>query len=200
MHTFFSKIRLIAMLALTGLLGAVPLQVSAQSGSCTTAACTVTSQVNFSVVIPSFMRFRLGATGATQDTVTFTVPAANVGDSGSIAGTGGDVGAGVSTVQVVANMNGNVVVSVAVSNAAGIPCATAGTCGVTLINWNEITTTTAGATTPPALDNGSTGTATFTATAGIVNEVTTWTFAYDNTTTPLSGTYSGNVVYTATAP
>lgn len=198
MYTFLAKLRLMAILALTGLLGAVPMQVSAESGSCTTASCTVTSQVNFSVVIPSFMRFRLGA-AATQDTVTFTVPAANVGDSGSIAGTGGDQGSGVSTLDVISNMNGNVVVTVAVSDASGIPCAS-GACTGTFINWNEITTGTSGATAPPALDNGSTGTATFAPTAGIVNENANWTFSYDNTTTPVSGTFSGNVVYTATAP
>lgn len=199
MYNIISKFRLMAMLALTGLLGAAPLQVSAQSGSCTTATCTVTSQVNFSVVIPGFMRFRLGATNATQDTVTFTVPAANVGDAGSIAGTGGDQGGGVSTLQVISNMNGNVVVTVAVSNASGIPC-TAGACTGTFVNWNEISTATSGATTPPALDNGSTGTATFTPTAGIVNESANWTFSYDNNTVPVSGTFSGNVIYTATAP
>ena len=122
-----------------------------------------------------------------------------MGDSSSVAGAGGDLGGGVSTLQVLANMGGNVVVTVAVSSATGIPC-TAGGCGATLINWNEITTTTRGGTTAPALDNGSTGTATFTAAGGIVNENANWTFAYDNTTVPLTGTYSGNVVYTATAP
>src|SRR6478609_6876351 len=56
----------------------------AAQGESTTAtgagALSTSARVDFSIVIPRILFLRVGSTGATIDPITFTVPAANVGN------------------------------------------------------------------------------------------------------------------------
>jgi hypothetical protein len=182
-----------------------PFTVQAESTTATGAGSLSTSaRVDFSIVIPRILFLRVGSTGATIDPITFTVPAANVGNATAQAGTGGNLGAGAVTAIVQGNA-GNATLTVssigALQNGAG------GT-----INYTEIVTTAtalAGFGTllnAPALANGTGGTVALTAAANIVNSGATWTYTYANTTVPASGTYGGvntqnsRVTYTVTAP
>ena len=74
---------------------------------------TASARVDMTIVIPQVLFVRVGtssgntATDATINTISFTVPAANIGDSTVIAGVGGDLTAGAVTVRVYGN-GGNI--------------------------------------------------------------------------------------------
>ena len=74
---------------------------------------TATARVDASIVVPQVLFLRVGtssgnaATDGTINALSFTVPAANVGDSTVIAGVGGDIGVGAVTVRAYGN-GGNV--------------------------------------------------------------------------------------------
>lgn len=179
----------------------------AASSSCTGSPTCTTGAVplDFQIIIPQFVRLRIGAAAST-DTIVFdmTLTPDLIGDSSSVAGTGGDVGAGEVNVRVMANGAGLTVnVDAATSGAgSGIDCqAASGSCvpGADFINWDEITVTPNGCTVaPPLLNNGGTGTANYPAAAPL-KESCTWIYTYDNTTVPPDGTYVGTVTYTATS-
>ncbi|MGH6624775.1 MAG: hypothetical protein ACREBN_12415, partial [Burkholderiaceae bacterium] len=65
------------------------------------------------------------------------------------------------------------------------------------IPWTQIATAITGGATHPTINGAN---ATFTATANVVNITGTWIYTYLNTVTPASGTYTGQVLYTATTP
>jgi hypothetical protein len=205
-------------IALKGLLGTaaltLPLIASAASTVTTGAgALTAAATVNFTVVIPHFLYLRVGtgsayasgtlATVATTDLITFTVPAGTVGNGTAVAGTGGDLSAGVETAAVLGN-GGNVTLTAAATGALSDGA------GDT-IPYTQITTTaaanTAGYSTlaAPALSNG-TSSEIITATGKIVQADAKWTYGYLNTASAPSGTYggtsalNGTVTYTATMP
>ena len=178
----------------------------AASSSCTGSPTCTTPDVplDFQIIIPQFVRLRIGAAAST-DTIVFdmTLTPNLIGDSSVVAGTGGDVGAGEVNVRVMANGFGLTVdVDAATSGTgSGIDCVGPGSCapGTDFINWDEITVTPTGcAVAPPALNNGGTGTANYPAAAPL-KELCTWTYTYDNTTVPFDGTYVGTVTYTATS-
>ena len=169
-------------------------------------ALTATARLDFLVVIPKILYLRVGtgsplATNATVNQLTFTVPAANVGDSTAIASTGGDLSAGAAvTARVIAN-SGTVTLTTQTPNQ--LLRAT----GTELISYSQIalavtTLTTATALTPPAMTDNATTTTTIAPTANVVNLDGTWTFTYLNPTVPAAGTYGGaanqgRVTYTA---
>ncbi|MBL0143383.1 MAG: hypothetical protein IPP91_15050 [Betaproteobacteria bacterium] len=167
---------------------------------------TVAAPVNFAITIPAFLYFQVGNVGSTN-TMTFAVPAANVGNATAVAPTGGTApaagGPGVNV--VVRGNNGQVVISTAVASALGLGTGTA-TDGY--INYNQITTTSSDAANLPApvlanaaipnvnaaLGGGAAG-------AGkVTNRAATWTYSYLNATTPSAGSYTGVATYTATMP
>jgi len=200
-----------AVLASVGASAPVLAESNLQTG---TVALTATAKVDFQVTIPKILYLRVGtgsayATGAlanvgTVDLIQFTVPAASVGNSTAVAGTGGDLTAGVVTAAVVGN-NGtitlNATASGALSNGAGDS-----------IDFSQITTaagtlTSATALPAPALTNAISANVTITpATGKVVVRDARWTFSYANTTTPAAGTYggvnvnNGRVTYTAALP
>ncbi len=197
---------LLATLFGTGL--ATPGSALAASSSCTGSPTCTTGAVplDFQIIIPQFVRLRIGAPAST-DTIVFdmTLTPDLIGDASSVAGTGGDAGPGEVNVRVMANGAGLTVdVDAATSGGgSGIDCqAASGSCvpGTDFINWDEITVTANACTvaTPPALNNGGTGTANYAAAAPL-KESCTWTYAYDNNTVPFDGTYVGTVTYTATS-
>jgi hypothetical protein len=211
------KIVLASALSLAGLL-AVPAHAESTFNAAAVSGSTATARLDFTIVIPQVLFLRVGtsagntSTTGTIDSVTFTVPGANVGDSTVIAGAGGDLTAGAVTVRVYGN-GGNITLN---SNTDG-PLTT-GVAGET-IPWSQINVTGAaiGATTSgftnaaithPAFNLGGSGGAgtatTLTATNKLVRVEGKWTYTYLNATLPAAGTYGGTVAnkgrvtYTAT--
>jgi hypothetical protein len=176
---------------------AVPLTARAESSitSLPSGTMTATARVNFSVVIPRFVFLQVGtgtllAANGTIDSIAFTPAVAVVGNSTAVAATAasGNLGNGGVTVRVIGNV-GNVTMS-----------ATAGpnlVSGSDNIPWTQIATAVTGGATHPTI-NGAT--AVYTATGNVVNVSGSWVYSYLNTVTPAAGTYTGQVLYTATTP
>ncbi|MDB5941593.1 MAG: hypothetical protein JWQ13_1159 [Ramlibacter sp.] len=196
---------------------ATPLTALAESDVNTAAGpnSTATARLDFTVVIPRVLFLQVG-TGTnltdlgTIDSLTFTVPAASLGDGTDIAGTGGDLTAGAVRVRVFGN-NGNI----------GLTATSPGalTSGTDTIPWSEILVTptaptvatsgyTAAVIAHPAIPTaaGVGAATTITATNKVVREEGIWTFKYDNTVAYAAGSYgatggtNGRLVYTATMP
>lgn len=201
----------------------LPMQSQAESSVNTAAVVgsVDSAKLNFTVVIPSVLYLAVGtnttlAANATVDSLVFTVPAANVGDSTVIAGVGGDQLAGAVTVRVFSNVGG------ATGN-VNLNSTTTGQLsnGTSTIPWTQISVagaalaaTTAGYTngaiTHPTFNNAAGGgvgaTPTLlTAVGKVVRQEGKWTFSYANTAAYPAGTYGGTAVkngivtYTATA-
>jgi hypothetical protein len=169
------------------------------------APFNINSRLNMQIVYPRFLRFRVGATGATINQVDFIVPAASVGTGTPIAGTGGETGGGsAANVEVVGNF-GQVTIT-ATNNSGGLGLGT-GVVADGRINYNQIQTASNVAQLPaPVLTNagGSTSQPTLNATL-VTQRTAVWTFNYLNTTVPSAGTFGntangGRVTYTATMP
>lgn len=175
----------------------------------TTAAFSAAARHDFIVVIPAFLFFGVGP-GATTPLVangsigaiTFTVPAANVGDSSPVAGTGGDAAASAANVRVIGN-NGQITIT-ATNDGGGNGLGT-GVPADGYIALTQISTTESNPALPaPALNNAGGTTSLPTVTGRVTNLSGTWTYSYLNTVTPAAGTYGGigrgRVTYTATMP
>ncbi len=183
---------------------AIPQVVMSDTASDTgVGALSAPVNLDFQVVIPRFLDFRVGTnTPGTIDLITFTVPAANVGDGGDIAGVGGDVGAGAVNVSVRGNA-GQVTITEA-NNSAG---AGLGNGALAFIPYTEILTGSSAGTLPaPVLSDAGGNTALPTLNGGnVTNRTAIWTYTYDNTAVYDSGTYGllangGRVTYTASIP
>ena len=196
---------------------ALPMVASAESNFQTGAAATAltaTAHVDFQVVIPKVLYLRVGtgsaypatlANGLTVDLLTFNPTAAQVGSGTAIAGTGGDLTAGVETAAIISN-SGNVTLN---ATAAGALSDGAGDS----INYSEIKTVASALTgaytllAAPVLANATSANVVLTApSTKVITADAKWTFSYANTTTPPTGTYggtvanNGRVTYTATMP
>jgi hypothetical protein len=196
---------LFVLLAAAAIAGNARAESNFQTGA---GALTATTHLDFQIVIPKMLYLRVGTgvdrtTVAAVDMITFTVPAAHVGDSSVIAGTGGDLTAGVVTARVIAN-SGTVTVTTTTPNqikdAAG-----------DLISFGQIglavaTLTSATAFTPPAMTDNTATTSTIAPTLNVVNQDAKWTFTYKNQNVVAAGTYGGvntnnsRVTYTAAIP
>jgi hypothetical protein len=188
-------------------LGAVPPARAEQPATDTVAPFSVNARLNFTVNYPAFLRFRVGTAGATVNLITFTVPAAQVGNSVAISGTGGDAGGGTAVNVEVAGNNGQVTITPTNSSGGlglGTPTAADGR-----ISYAEISTTTSVAQLPaPVLTNAGGAPVQPTLNSPLVTQRTAvWTYSYLNQTIPSAGTYGGataarggRVTYTATMP
>jgi hypothetical protein len=174
----------------------LPLTAFAES-NVTTGGGTIsaTARVNFSIVIPRFIWLQVGtgtllAANATIDTISFTPAVAVVGNGIPVAATAGsgNLGNGTVTARIIGNA-GNVTLG-----ATGPANLVSGT---NTIPWTQIAIAAAGGATHPTINGAN---ATFTAVANVVNVNGTWTYSYLNALTPASGTYTGQVLYTATTP
>lgn len=193
------------------LLAAIPMMASAESNFQTGAgSLTATARVDFQVTIPKFLYLRVGtgtdfANNPTINLVSFTVPAASVGNGTPVAASAasGDLGNGVVTARVIGN-GGNVTLSSTTLGALNDG-------GTNTISYSQISTTAAPLTSAtalaaPALADGATTNTTVTATSGVVNRDARWTYAYLNSVTPAAGSYggvnvnNGRVTYTAVTP
>ncbi|QJR13883.1 hypothetical protein DSM104440_00673 [Usitatibacter palustris] len=177
-----------------------------QPATDTTAPFSVNARLNFSMVYPRFLRFRVGTAGATVNLMTFTVAAASVGAATPVAATGGDAGGSAVNVEVVGN-NGQVTIT-PTNSSTNLGIGT-GTASDGRINYNQIATTTSLAQLPaPVLSNtGGAPVLPTLNTALVTNRTAVWTYSYLNQTIPSAGTYGGTVVarggrvtYTATMP
>jgi hypothetical protein len=168
-------------------------------------ALSAPAHIDFSIVIPRFLSFRVGTAGATIDEITFNVPAASVGNSTSVAGTGGDA-AGGSGANVAVVGNGGQITITPTNNGGGN-----GLQHSTLaefINYSQVTTSSSDAANLPAptLTNAGGAATTPVLTAGnVTNRSAVWTYGYANTSVPSAGTYGtnakgGRVTYTASMP
>lgn len=177
---------------------------TAMSGTDTASAFSVANNVNFSIVIPGFLYFRVGVDSGVANTLTFTVPAANIGNSTAVAATGGEAGPSALNVAARAN-NGLVTIATTVAAATGLGT---GTVSDGYINYNEISTSSSDAANfaAPVLANAAIPNTTVALGGGaagagkVTNRTAVWTYSYLNTTIPSAGTYSGSVTYTATTP
>ena len=178
----------------------------AASGTSTTSPASVANNLNLRIVIPSFLFFRVGTVGATVDTITFSPAAANVGNSVSQPGLGGDASAGSGSNIAVLGNNGQVVIGTTVTG-GGAGMGT-GTAADGFISYGQVTTGSSDVPNLPAPTLANAGIANVNVALGggvagagkVTNRSAVWTYGYANATFPSAGTYTGTVTYTATMP
>ncbi len=188
----------IVTFSLLAVLGFAPLAAQAESDLDTGATpLSAAARLNLRVVIPQFLFFRVGTTGATIDRITFSPTGAVVGDSSPVSGAGGDA-AGGSGASVRLTANGGQVTITETNDGGGN-----GLNGTTTdISLTEITATSddSDLDTPTLSDAGG-GTSSPTLNSGSVTDRTAvWTYSYDNTTIPEADTYDVQITYTASIP
>jgi hypothetical protein len=197
---------------------AMPLSALAESDVNTAAGpnSTAIAKLDFTVVIPRVLFLQVGtgtnmADNTAVDMLTFTVPAANLGDGTNIVPTSPTVTAGAVTVRIFGN-NGDISLT---TTSPGPMLNTAGD----QLPWSEILVTPTAAAAPaagylaaviphPPIPATATTSAasTITATNKVVRQEGVWTYAYDNTAGYAAGTYGatvankGRLTYTATLP
>jgi hypothetical protein len=181
---------------------ALPQLASAEATVANGAGTLSTSaHVDFQVVIPRVLRFRVGAAGGTVNLIDFQPSASVIGDGTNVAATAGsgDVGNGAVTVQVVSNAG-----QITISHNSNSATLTDG--GANSIPYTEILTTSSDATNLDAPTLGTAGTSSPTLSGNLTNQTATWTYSYDNSALYNSGTYGGvntnggRVTYTASSP
>jgi len=189
---------------------AITLSAMAFSSSAHAEAVTGTAgaaaHLDFTVVIPATMSFRVGALAATVSAITFQPTAAQVGTGTAVAATAtsGDLGNGKVTATVTGNKS-------QITITAGVTGALTGTIPGTTIPWTQISTASSSAANLPAPQIPVTGTSgsvsALAPVLGITNVTAQWTYTYINTVTPAAGTYggtggagNGRVTYTAAMP
>ena len=195
------------MVALGGLVLAGSPPAAAERVIDNAAPFALNARLNFQLVYPQFLRFRVGTTGATVNLLQFDVPAMQVGSGATVSATsGGDAGPSAVNVEVVGN-NGQVTIT-PTNSGAGNGIGT-GTASDGFINYNQISTVSSSPQLPaPVLSNAGGTTAQPTLSAGPVTQRTAvWTYGYLNQTIPSAGTYGGaaaalggQVTYTASMP
>ncbi len=154
---------------------------------------SASANLDFRIIIPDFLVFRLGTAGAGNvDLIDFDLVASATqpGSGGPVAATAasGDLGNGAVTVGILTNLSGNL------STTVTAPAAGMNDGGLNTIDYDDITTDDTGTTlSAPQLVNGASAAA-VTAVTGVTNTLAageSWTFTYDNTATPPAGTYGG---------
>jgi hypothetical protein len=192
----------------------VPMLAQAESAtvSAATGPLTTNARVDMRIVIPKVLFLRVGTGGlygaaanTTVDLIDFTIPAASVGNSTAVAGTGGDLGAGAVTALLRSNA-GTVTLTAntlgAISNGVG-----------DTIPWTQIAVASANLATPAFANTlphsvalpatGASANFAPAAVAKVTNVGSQWTYSYLNNATVPAGTYggvntnNGRVTYTA---
>jgi hypothetical protein len=181
---------------------AAPQLVSAEANTVTGAGTiSADARVDFRVVIPGVLRFRVGSPAAGIDLIDFAPTAANLGDGTDIAATAGsgDLGNGDVTVDILSN-SGQITITHD-SNGAVLSDGTGNT-----IPYTEILTASSDVANLDAPVLGTASSTQPTLTGSLTNESATWTYTYDNTFAYNSGIYGGvntnggRVTYTASSP
>lgn len=170
------------------------------------------ARLDFQVTVPRFLFLRVGtgtnfSNNTSIDLISFSVPAATMGNGTPVAAStgSGDLGNGAVTARVLGNGGAVTLTSAttgALSNGAG-----------NTISYDQITTAATalpgapGTAMPhPTLADTGTGSVALPATAGVVNRGATWTYSYANAAIVAAGSYggvninNGRVTYTAATP
>lgn len=159
------------------------------------------ARLNFRVIIPSFMVFRVGSVGAI-DTIEFDLSAVSpdlIGSGTPVPGTGGDLTNGQVTAQLLSNAGQVTIEETNDGGGNGLVGANTGD----FIPYTEITAISGNAAlTPPALSNagGNTSTPAPTLGSNITSYDTTWTYSYGDGALYTGDTYEGQVTYAASTP
>ncbi|HXN16278.1 MAG TPA: hypothetical protein VN878_07860 [Usitatibacter sp.] len=163
------------------------------------ASTTLVHQINY----PRFLRFRVGAAGAGISAVNCNLSAlaTSLGNGASLPCTGGDLGAGASTVQIKSNA-GQIRITATTTGAL--------LSGANTLAYSEISTVTSSANLPapvlPALGGTSAAVNVVLNAGNVTDRTATWTYAYANLAVHAPGTYggvnvnNGRVTYTVSSP
>jgi len=179
-----------------------PQLVNAESTTATGAGTVSTdARVDFRIIIPGVLRFRVGSPAGGIDLIDFAPTAAVLGDGTDVAATAtsGDLGNGDVTVEVLSN-TGQITITHD-SNGAVLSDG-----GGNTIPYTEILTASSDAANLDAPVLGTASSTQPTLTGNLTNETATWTYTYDNTVAYNSGIYGGvntnggRVTYTASSP
>ncbi len=145
---------------------------------------TATANVDFRIVIPSFIYFRVGSAGGTVDRIDYDlgVASAQPGSGTAVAATGGtnDGADGILAISLI-------------TNAASVSIAASGgnlTDGTDTIPFADISASNTGSITVP--DFG----ASVTLNPASYSLTDNWTYSYDNTSIYNPATYNGTTTYT----
>ena len=201
MKTKVSTMKTKARITLFGLVMVIALCyaniASADTDSATGAGATASVDLDFQIVIPSFIYFRVGtAVPGTVDVINFNPTGTDVATPGAItAGTGGDAGGGAVNVDVISN-GGNITIT-ELNDGGGTGLSDGGSNN---ISYAQIITADGGNISAPTLSDAAANTVTILS-AGITVESDVWTYTYSNPATPpVAATYTGRVTYTAAIP
>jgi hypothetical protein len=169
------------------------------------AGASAVAKLDFRITVPRLIFLRVGTGvnfadalgGANIDRVDFTLAAADIASGLAIAGASG-AGAYPIVARVLGN-GGNVTFSAAGSGTGLVHTPIAPAVAGPVVPWSQIVPAVAvGGTLPhPAIGGAS---STLTATSGVVNATSNWTFSYTNTSPVAAGQYDGQVTYTAALP
>jgi hypothetical protein len=166
--------------------------VKADSAFDTGSGATASVNLDFQIVIPSFIYFRVGAVGSVN-TINFDPLPADVYTGTTIGGTGGDLGGGAVTVDLISN-GGNITINTTNDGGGG------GLNGPGILSYAQIHTGDGGNITAPDLTDGG-ALLPVVILSTVTNLSDTWTYTYENPATPpVPGTYTGRVTYTASIP
>jgi hypothetical protein len=198
----------LAMIAGAMVVAAAASLQDARAGSSTdgAGALSINQALNFTMVYPRFLRFRVGSAGSgVIDRVTFSPTVGNLGSATALTGVGGDAGGSTANVEVVGN-NGQVTIT-PTNNSGGLGLGT-GSAADGYISYGQIETLTSDAALPAPVLSDAGGTASQPAlnNAMVTARSAQWTYRYLNATVPSAGTYGagggtgGRVTYTATMP
>lgn len=174
--------------------GSLPGIVMAESDSATGGGnLSAVAHLNLRVTIPRFLHFRVGSAGGTINEITFAPTDVQLGDGNPIAGTGGDAAAGSGASVAVRSNGGQITITETNGGGAG------GLGPGGAISLAEITVTSDnGALDTPVLSDSNSNTSTPTLNGGnVTSRTATWTYAYNNTSTPADGSYTAQIIYTA---
>jgi hypothetical protein len=174
------NLRKLALASLFTAVAGIPAVTMADSDLGVGPLATATADLNFSIVIPQFVYFQVGASAVpgNLDTVAFNLGAVEPGTGTNVADTNGPV-------DVVLRSNAAVTISAQALAGSG-PLAAGST---------EILASSSSASIPvPAFGTSAAQV------AGPINASGTWTFVYDNVGTYAAATYTDTVTYTAATP
>lgn len=199
-------IRAVSAAAALAALGA-PMIASAASVQVTSAVpvagMNASVGLDFRVTVPQVLFLQVGTPGAGVDVIDFTVTAANMG-TGTLAGTGGDLGAGAVTARVRGN---NGAINLTATTVGALGNGLGDTLSFSQIGTASVTDAGFSALPAPALVDGATSApVALPATARVVNAGATWTYSYLNAAAVAPGVYGGvnannsRVTYTAVMP
>ena len=153
--------------------------------------------LNFEIIIPTFVYFRVGtALTGSVDLISFSPTANDVATGTTIGGAGGDLGGGAVTVTLITNRNTATIDETNDGLGNGLDDG-----GTNYISYAQINTADTGSIPAPVLSDAGGGTSVVTPGGPVINVSDVWTYTYVNPATPpVPGTYTGTVTYTVTVP